>query len=153
MREDSLWANVTLWSAAFGWTAAQAIKFTGHYLRARQLDFSFFVSTGGMPSAHSALVSALATSVGILNGVGSSAFAIATIFALIVMFDAQGVRRAAGHQARVLNQIVDTIMKEHHMPNREKLAELLGHTRHEVFAGLALGIAVAFGTHALWHRL
>jgi len=153
LRENSLWANVTLWSAVFGWTVAQFIKFTSSYIRERRIDFSYFVSTGGMPSAHSALVSALATSAGIASGVGSPLFAVTAIFAMIVMFDAQGVRRAAGHQARVLNQIVDEVMKEHHLPKREKLAELLGHTRHEVFAGMMLGIVTAFITHRLWHRL
>lgn len=152
LRDNSLWANVTLWAAAFGWTAAQFIKFSRHYIRARRMDFGFFVSTGGMPSAHSALVSALATSVGIINGMGSPLFAVTAIFAMIVMFDAQGVRRAAGHQARVLNQIVDEVMKQHHLPKREKLAELLGHTRHEVLVGMLLGIVVALLTHAAWHR-
>jgi len=72
---------------------------------------------------------------------------------LVVMFDAQGVRRAAGLQARVLNQIVDELMKQHHLPKREKLAELLGHSRHEVFAGLILGVLTALITHAIAHRL
>ncbi len=153
VRINSFWSNVTLWSAAAGWIAAQSIKFAVNYARSRQIDFSFFVSTGGMPSAHSALVSALAASVGLIYGLGSPFFAVSTIFALVVMFDAQGVRRAAGLQARVLNQIVDELMKQHHLPKREKLAELLGHSRHEVFAGLILGVLTALITHAIAHRL
>jgi acid phosphatase family membrane protein YuiD len=152
VREDSLWRNVALWSAVFGWFSAQFIKFAVHYARTRQRDFGYFVSTGGMPSAHSCLVSALATAVGIESGIGSPVFAATTIFAMIVMFDAQSVRRAAGLQARVVNQIVDELMIRHHLPGREKLAELLGHTRHEVFAGMSLGILVAFATHAIWQR-
>ena len=152
MREHSLWANVTLWSAFFGWTFAQAIKFTTHYLRTRERDFSYFVSTGGMPSAHSSLVSALAASVGIVHGMGSTLFAVTAIFALIVMFDAQSVRRAAGQQARMLNEIVDELIKEHHWPRRQKLAELLGHSRHEVLAGMTLGILIALATHAVARR-
>ena len=150
--DASLWNNVSLWSAAIGWTTAQAFKFIRHYIRTRSFDFGYFVSTGGMPSAHSALVSALATSIGLIHGIGSTLFAVTTIFALIVMFDAQGVRRAAGLQARVLNQMVEELMKQHHFPKREKLAELLGHTRHEVFVGMVLGVLVAFVTHVLWQR-
>ena len=151
--DNNLWHNVTLWAAAIGWTSAQFVKFTTHYIRTRDLDFRYFVSTGGMPSAHSAFVSALAASVGILHGVASPIFAIATVFALIVMFDAQSVRRAAGHQARVLNQIAEEFVKHHNFPKREKLAELLGHSRHEVLAGATVGIALAFVTHALFGRL
>ena len=153
LRESSIWSNVTLWSAALGWIAAQSIKFARHFGRTRSIDFSYYVSTGGMPSAHSALVSSLATSVGIAQGPGSSLFAVTAIFALIVMFDAQGVRRAAGLQARMLNQIVEELVKQHHWPRRAKLAELLGHSRHEVFAGFLLGIATAFAVHAGWNRL
>lgn len=150
--DASLWNNVSLWAAAIGWTTAQAFKFVRHYIRTRSMDFGYFVSTGGMPSAHSALVSALATSVGLIHGLGSTIFAVTAIFALIVMFDAQGVRRAAGHQARMLNQMVEEWVKQHHLPKREKLAELLGHTRHEVFAGLVLGICVAVAVHLFCHR-
>ena len=152
-REPSLWTNETLWAAVLAWMAAQGIKFTTDLVRSGRVDFYYFVSTGGMPSAHSSLVSALATSVGILHGPGSTLFAVTLIFALIVMFDAQGVRRAAGLQARMLNEIVEELRKHHHWPERRKLAELLGHTRHEVFAGMLLGIIVGSVTHAIWTRL
>lgn len=152
-RETSLWTNETFWAAVFAWTVAQGIKFLRQLIRTGEIDFYYFVSTGGMPSAHSALVSALATCVGILYGIGSTLFAVTVIFALIVMFDAQGVRRAAGLQARMLNEIVEELRKHHHWPERRRLAELLGHTRHEVFVGMTLGIAVGFATHALWTRL
>jgi len=95
---------------------------------------------GGMPSAHSAMVSGLATAVGIQNGFGSTLFAITFAFASIVMFDASTVRRATGLQARLLNQIVDEIFKHHHL-SAQKLKEILGHTRTEVFAGMLVGIA------------
>lgn len=147
------WHNLTFWTAALGWICAQFVKFTTHWTRTRALDFRYFVSTGGMPSAHSAFVSALAASISILHGLASTHAAITISFALIVMFDAQSVRRAAGHQARVLNQIAEELFKHHHLPKREKLAELLGHTRHEVLAGCLLGIATAFATHALAGRL
>ncbi len=130
------------------WLIAQSIKFTRHGLRHQELDFRFFVSTGGMPSAHSAAVSALATSVGLRAGWDSPVFATALCFAIIVMFDAQSVRRAAGQQARILNQIVAELFQQHHL-STHKLAELLGHTRLEVGAGMLLGIAVSTGLYLL----
>ncbi len=143
---DSLWTqlahNSSLWSSAIGWAAAQGIKMTLAWRKTREFDFRYFISTGGMPSAHSAAVCALATSVGLRNGLDSTAFAVALIFAIVVMFDAQSVRRAAGQQARLLNQIVAEFFKEHHF-QKKRLAELLGHTRLEVFFGMLLGIAIA----------
>lgn len=110
------------------------------------MDFYIFVSTGGMPSSHSSMVSALATSIGLTAGFGSPLFALALGFALVVMFDAQSFRRAAGQQARLLNQIVEELFKEHHF-SEKKLAELLGHTRYEVFFGMLLGILIAILFH------
>ena len=140
--------NITIWCALAAWVVAQAIKFSRHLIQHRAVDFRFFVSTGGMPSAHSAMVSALATSIGLREGAGSPLFAVTLAFALVVMFDAQSVRRAAGQQARLLNQLVQELFKEHHL-SKQKLAEFLGHTRTEVFVGLLLGVATALGVHAL----
>jgi hypothetical protein len=142
-------ANITLVAAFLAWIAAQTIKFVWHYSRTKELDFRFYVSTGGMPSAHSAMVSALATSIGLRVGPGSPLFAVTLAFAVVVMFDAQSVRRAAGQQARILNQIVQELFKEHHL-STHKLAEFLGHTRTEVFVGMLLGILVAAAVHGLW---
>jgi acid phosphatase family membrane protein YuiD len=138
--------NPSFLSAFLGWFIAQSIKFTWNLITTREFDFRYLVSTGGMPSAHSAAVSALAASVAIREGFSSTAFAVTLVFALIVMFDAQSVRRAAGQQARLLNQIVQELFKEHHL-STHKLGELLGHTRIEVFAGLLLGIATGLGVH------
>ena len=138
----SVGANTAIWSGLLAWVIAQGIKFTRHGLKANEMDFRFFVSTGGMPSAHSAAVSALATAVGLRAGWDSPAFATAACFAIIVMFDAQSVRRAAGQQARLLNQIVAELFDHHHFA-KDKLAELLGHTRLEVGAGMLLGILVS----------
>ena len=87
-------------------------------------------------------VSALATSVGLSEGFGSTIFVVTLAFAMVIMFDASTVRRAAGLQAKLLNQIVDEILKQHHLPT-QKLKEILGHTRTEVFAGMLVGVAVA----------
>ncbi len=95
-----------------------------------------------MPSAHTAMVCGLATAVGLEFGFGHTIFVITLVFAAVVMFDAQSVRRAAGLQAQLLNQIVDELFRNHELAEK-KLAELLGHTRIEVFAGMLTGILTA----------
>jgi len=134
--------NVNFWSPFIAWLIAQLTKMTNAFLKTRKLDFRFLVSTGGMPSAHSAMVSGLATSIGINCGFKSPIFALGFAFALLTMFDASTVRRAAGEQARLLNEMVDELFKEHRF-SEIKLAELLGHTRLEVFLGMVMGILVA----------
>ncbi len=122
---------------------AQAIKIIIDVIIHRKFNFKIFVSTGGMPSSHSALVGALATAIGQIKGWASSEFAIAALFAVIVMYDAAGIRQAAGKQAKILNQIMDEFITSEDF-NEEKLKELLGHTPFQVFVGLALGITVSF---------
>lgn len=141
---DSVWSvftNLFFWAGIWSWCAAQFTKMLCGFYRTHRLDFTYLVSTGGMPSAHSASVSGLATSVGIIQGFGSAIFAIALCLAIIVMFDASTVRRAAGLQAMLLNEMVDELFKDHHFSQR-KLKELLGHTRLEVFMGMVMGILV-----------
>lgn len=121
---------------------SQIIKVSVDTITHRQFSFRYIVSTGGMPSAHSALVGALATGVGITVGWDSSQFAIASIFAGIVMYDAAGVRQAAGKQAKVLNQIMAEFIN-HEDFNEERLKELLGHTPFQVIVGLILGIIIS----------
>lgn len=145
---NQLLQNWAFISAFFGWLVAQCIKLLLHTMRTRRIDFTILVSTGGMPSSHSAMVSALATSVGLSVGFADPIFAVALGFALVVMFDAQSFRRAAGQQARLLNQIVEELFKEHHL-SEGRLAELLGHTRFEVFFGMLLGIVIAILVHGL----
>jgi acid phosphatase family membrane protein YuiD len=130
------------------WFLAQGIKMMRQFLRERRLDFRVLLSTGGMPSAHTAMVCALLTSVGLTVGYRDPLFAVTLAFAAVVMFDAQSVRRAAGQQARLLNQIIDELFREHHL-SESKLAELLGHTRMEVFVGMVTGVFVGL----LWSRL
>ena len=120
----------------------------GQLAPTRRVDFRYLTSLGGMPSAHSAMVSAVATSVGLIEGFGSTIFIVTLVFALLVMFDASTVRRAAGLQARLLNQVVEVMLKEHHLPT-QKLREILGHTRMEVFAGMLVGIAIGMAMHLL----
>ncbi len=139
--------NQPIASALTAWTLAQAIKVGRGLWRQGRMDFRLLFSTGGMPSAHTAMVAALATSIGLVEGFGSSLFALAAVFAAVVMFDAQSVRHAAGQQARLLNQIVEELFKNHRL-SEHKLAELLGHTRLEVLAGLMMGALVAFAVRA-----
>lgn len=124
--------------------AAQGLKVLIELIRTGKVTIKYLFTTGGMPSAHSALVGGLATSVGILTGWSSTEFAIACLFAVIVMYDAAGIRQAAGKQARIINQMLDDFLKDGKHFDEEKLIELLGHTPFQVFVGLALGIVVAF---------
>jgi len=134
--------NYVFWTSAAAWIIAQSIKVALGVLRERRFNFRWFVGTGGMPSSHAAGVSALATSIGITYGFDSAIFAVTLLFTLIVMFDAQGVRRSSGKQAIMLNKMLDDIYWKKKM-DENKLKELLGHTPVQVFAGAILGILVS----------
>lgn len=123
------------------WTVAQITKVLTQSFRQRRLNLRVLADMGGFPSSHTAMVMALTATIGRLSGLGSATFAIALIFSLVVMYDAAGVRRAAGRQAAVLNRLVDDLV---HMRaiQEEKLRELIGHTPVEVLAGAVLGIAI-----------
>lgn len=139
----SMFKSPCLWAATLGWGLAQLIKMLLGFSRTHQFDFRYFLSTGGMPSAHSALVCALSTSIGMTQGFDSPISVLSFFFAAVTMFDAASVRRAAGHQAIVLNQMIQELFKERRLSQMHHLKELLGHTRKEVFAGMLLGIVVA----------
>ncbi len=147
----ALFRNLSVWSAFLSWLTAQCVKMALHLRRTGRVDFQYLVSLGGMPSAHSAMICGLTTSVGIGAGFGSNLFAVSLALATIVMFDASTVRRAAGLQARLLNEIVNELFREHHLSER-KLKELLGHTRLEVFVGMLIGVTVAVLLHFVAHR-
>ena len=134
--------SVCFWSAFCAWLVAGFTKMLCGFYRTHRLDFNYLVSTGGMPSAHSAMVWGLATAIGIKTGFGNPLFSISLAYALITMFDASTVRRASGEQARLLNEIIDEILISHRSP-KKKLAELLGHTRLEVILGMIVGILTA----------
>ncbi len=134
--------NYIFWTSAASWIIAQSIKVALGVFREKRFNFRWFVGTGGMPSSHAAGVSALATSIGVTYGFDSALFAIVLTFTLIVLFDAQGVRMAAGRQAEILNKMLDDIYWKKKL-DEDKLKELLGHTPIEVFAGTALGIVIS----------
>ncbi|AFY33096.1 divergent PAP2 family protein [Calothrix sp. PCC 7507] len=123
---------------------AQALKLVIELVKNRKLNVRVLVTTGGMPSAHSALVTSLAAGVGQTLGWASPDFALATVFAIIVMYDAAGVRQAAGKQARILNQMIDELFDEKHEFSQDRLKELLGHTPVQVIAGSVLGITISW---------
>jgi acid phosphatase family membrane protein YuiD len=123
---------------------AQVLKTIIHAMQHKQPDMRMLVTTGGMPSSHSASVVAMATSVGLIEGFSSISFALACTFAVVVMYDSAGVRQAAGKQARVLNSIVKELLSAEHTLSGAKLKELLGHSPKEVFIGAVLGVLVSF---------
>ena len=122
--------------------SAQLLKVINYVLSHRKINFVRIVETGGMPSSHSASSAALTTLVWLREGATSSVFALALFFTAFIMYEAAGVRRAAGRQAKLLNELVDDLYK--HKPIKEqKLKELLGHTPLEVFMGALYGMAFA----------
>ena len=124
---------------------AQALKVVISIFTEKRINFRKFLDTGNMPSSHTSSVVSLATAVGIKEGISSTLFAISIVLATVVMYDATGVRRAAGKQATVLNKIVKNIRKkEGYVLIEENLKELLGHTPLEVFGGAILGVIIAF---------
>ena len=139
----NIFQNQILVVAIFACLSAQGLKLVIEIVKNGKINIRNLVTSGGMPSAHSALVGALATSVGLSTGWSSPEFAIAFLFAVIVMYDAAGVRQAAGKQAKILNQIIDELFQEGHHVSEERLKELLGHTPFQVFVGLALGIGIS----------
>lgn len=141
---SQIFGNQVLVVALLACGIAQASKLVIHFAQHQKINFRVLVETGGMPSSHSALVAALATGVGRTMGWDSIEFAMASIFAVIVMYDAAGVRQAAGKQARILNQIIDELFQEGQEFNEARLKELLGHTPFQVLVGLVLGVASSY---------
>jgi hypothetical protein len=137
--------NMVLIISVSAWAAAQVIKVLLVLIKDKHLNFRYFVSSGGMPSAHSATVCALATAVARLEGFSSVAFGITAILAIIVMYDSAGVRQAVSRQSTVLNRIVKELQvrRRHGDFMERELRVLIGHTPFQVFAGAALGIFIA----------
>jgi acid phosphatase family membrane protein YuiD len=133
--------NRVLLAAFLAWGIAQVSKTIIELICVRKLVLSRLVSSGGMPSSHSALVTGLATAAGRVSGASSAEFAIAVVLAAIVMYDAAGVRRAVSIQARILNQMIDEAFQGI-LRGEKRLRELIGHTPFQVFVGALLGIVV-----------
>lgn len=130
-------------TAFLGWFTAQTIKVAIGVIKEKRFNFKWFVGTGGMPSSHAAGVTALVSGVGIYEGVQTPLFVVALMFAIVVICDAQGVRRSTGKQAEILNTIMDDIYWKKRI-QEDKLKELLGHTPIQVLAGIMVGLITAF---------
>lgn len=136
---SQIFTNKVLWLTLLSWAIAQGIKIITGLIQGKKFNFYWILRTGGMPSAHSAAVAALAVGIGQELGYHSPFFALAAIVALIAMFDAQTWRRSIGVQARILNKIIDDF-QEGKKIEEDKMKELVGHTPTEVFAGAFIGI-------------
>ena len=134
--------NKIVMTTLSAWVVAQSIKVTIGVINQKRFDFRWFVGTGGMPSSHAAGASCLAAAIGMQYGFDTVYFALAASFAIVVMFDAQGVRRSSGRQARILNKIMDDIYWKGKI-HEGRLRELIGHTPIEVIVGFLLGITIA----------
>ncbi len=135
-------ANRVLVVCLISWTLAQGSKLLVNLVQERRLNLRYLATSGGMPSAHSAVVVALATRVGMETGLDSVPFAIAAVFAAVVLYDAAGVRRAVSVQARILNRMLAEMIEAQQF-NERRLRELIGHTPFEVFVGSLLGALTA----------
>ena len=140
---SDIFLNKILQVAILSWFIAQAIKVIITLIKDRRFDFTRMFGSGGMPSSHASFTVSLATAVGFETSFSSVEFALAAAFAMVVMYDATGVRRSAGEQAKILNKIVESMRYKNSSQTGKKLKELLGHTPVEVFAGAVLGIIVA----------
>lgn len=140
-----LLTNEILICGALGWLSAQVLKTIIHAIINKGIDWSRLVGDGGMPSGHSATVTAMATRAAIVYGLGSFQFAVTAMLAIIVMHDAMGVRLETGKQAKVIKElasIIETMGKN--VSDEEKLKEFVGHTPVQVIAGAILGLVIAF---------
>jgi hypothetical protein len=137
--------NPVLIGALVAWSLAQGAKLPIEYVRFRRWNWSLLLSTGGMPSSHTTLVTAIAHGTGMVQGFDSPAFAVAVALAMVVIYDATGIRRQAGLHAEMINAMFQDLMEGHPL-QQEKLAEVLGHSPGEAFIGLLLGLGISTAT-------
>ena len=149
MNLEFLIQNPVLWTGLIGWFLAQILKIPIDYITSRQWKWALFFAAGGMPSSHSALIVSTALGCGLHYGFDSPVFALGVAIAMIVVYDATGVRRQAGIQAKKINDMVEELLKGHPL-SQETLREVIGHTPLEAFGGVLLGLVVAQG---LWFIL
>lgn len=142
MNPEFMLQNRVLWSALTAWLLAQALKLPLTYLIRGEWQWGVMFSTGGMPSSHSALIVATAHAIGLHDGFDQPTFALAVAIAMIVVYDAAGVRRQAGMQAQKINILVNELLRRHPI-SQQQLREVLGHTPLEALGGVLLGLATA----------
>lgn len=134
--------NHVLIAAVIAWSIAQMVKLPVEYVSTRQWNWSLLLRAGGMPSSHAALVTAAAHGIGLTLGFGSGIYALAVVLAVIVMYDATGIRRQAGRHAEIINAMIQDLVEGHPL-HQEQLMEVLGHSPLQAFVGMLLGLAVA----------
>lgn len=139
----SIFDNPTLLASLLAWALAQIFKIPIHYLREKEIDWTLLLRAGGMPSSHSAIVAAAAFSIGLHIGYDTPLFSIAFVFAMIVIYDATGIRRQAGLHARAINIMIKDLVDGHPLQSRDKFIEVLGHSPIEATLGVLLGISTA----------
>jgi acid phosphatase family membrane protein YuiD len=142
--------NPVLIGGLSAWALAQVLKLPLEYFRSRHWDWSLLLRAGGMPSSHSALVTASAHGIGLFMGFDSALFALAVALAMIVIYDATGIRRQAGKHATIINAMVQDILEGHALRSQEKLREVLGHSPIEALVGFLLGLGTAQLVYFLW---
>jgi acid phosphatase family membrane protein YuiD len=153
---DVLRLSPWLTVASAAWMLAQLLKVILHTATNKRFDVSRLVDTGGMPSSHTAFVTSLSTAVGWTEGLQSPLFAITLCFSLIVIYDATNLRRNAGHQAQMVNELVVQLLHGKYLHEKfpfRKLRELLGHTPAEVFVGAVLGVGIGLALMPLLRPL
>jgi acid phosphatase family membrane protein YuiD len=141
--------NHVLLTGLASWILAQVLKIPIDYFRERRWNWALFFAAGGMPSSHSALVTSTAAAVGMHYGFDSPLFGMAVALAMVVVYDATGIRRQAGMQAQKINVLVEELLQGHPI-SREHLREVLGHTPLEALGGVLLGLVVALGLWFFW---
>ena len=149
MNAVALFQNKALMAGLIAWAVAQVIKIPLDYLRTRRWNWALLLTTGGMPSSHSSLMTATTLAIGLYYGFDHPTFALGVVVTMIVTYDAAGVRQQAGIHAQRINVIVAELLKGHQINERD-LREVLGHTPLEVAGGILLGLAVATTQWMIW---
>lgn len=149
MNLADIFSNRILISGIIAWSLAQIIKVPLNYLTERRWDWALLLRAGGMPSSHSALVTAVAHTIGLFSGFDTPVYALAVAIAIIVIYDATGIRRQAGKHAEVINAMIRDLTHGHPL-QEERLREVLGHTPLEALGGMLLGLLVAQLSWFIW---
>ena len=149
MNLSAIFQNKVLIVGLIAWGLAQVIKIPLEYLHTRRWNWALLLTTGGMPSSHSSLMTATTHAVGLYYGFDNPTFALGVAITMIVTYDAAGVRRQAGIHAQRLNVIFDELLQGHAL-NQKELREMLGHTPLEVTGGILFGILVATICWLIW---
>ena len=149
---EQFFDNSILIATLIGWMMAQVIKIPLEFVRTRQWNWALILGTGGMPSSHTAVVSGLAMGIGLWHGFDSALFAISFVLAMVVVYDATGVRRQAGQHAQLINAFINDLAAGHPIKEsqQKELRELLGHTWFEAIGGIVWGMLVAWVFWLVW---